>query len=213
MRGGKRDPLGKQERILAFIEKFVEERGYPPTVRDIQTGCGISSTSVVDYHLRRLERKSRLKRDRVVSRGIELVGHSRVVTVPILSPIAAGDPLPIPGEGATAEVEGQETLELPRDLLRGRENVYALRVKGTSMLDALIDDGDLVLMQPTAAADDGEMVAVWIESEQSVTLKRIYRESEMVRLQPANSQMEPLLRRSEDVTVQGRVIGVIRQLS
>jgi repressor LexA len=203
----------KQQRILEFIERFAEEKGYPPSIRDIQRGCEISSTSVVDYNLNILESKGYLHRDREVSRGIELPRPAPLARVPILGTIAAGQPLPVPGEESWSTKESAETLELPQELLGGRQPVYGLRVKGMSMIDALIDDGDLVLLQPTNTAENGDMVAVWLKLEQAVTLKRFYRERGRIRLQPANKQMGPLYLRPEDVDIQGRVVGVIRQPS
>ena len=124
--------------------------------------------------------------------------------------IAAGEPLPVPTSEPWASLE---TLEIPEDIVGGRENVYALKVKGTSMIDALIDDGDIVLLQHVNTADDGDMVAAWLESEEEVTLKRLYREPDRIRLQPANSQMSPIYVDPSNLSVKGKVIGVIRKLS
>jgi repressor LexA len=104
-------------------------------------------------------------------------------------------------------------LELPADMASAKDNVYALQVKGLSMIDALIDDGDIVVMQATNTVNNGEMAAVWLKAEQEVTLKKVYRERERIRLQPANSQMEPMYHDPENVEVQGKVIGVIRRLT
>ncbi|MEW6034145.1 MAG: transcriptional repressor LexA [Chloroflexota bacterium] len=203
----------RRRAILDFIRDFIEERGYPPTVRDIQNGCHISSTSVVDYHLRALEREGHLRRDLKVSRGLELLGvagRANMVAVPLIGHIAAGEPMPVPQPDAWDVVSGADTLEVPAELLRGRSEVYALRVKGDSMVDALIGDGDVVLMQQVNQAEDGDMVAVWLKGERSVTLKRLYREADRVRLEPANSTMAPIYAAPDDVEVQGRVVGVVR---
>jgi repressor LexA len=202
----------KQSRILDLLHQFLEDRGYPPTIRDIQKGCKISSTSVVEYNLRILEREGYLRRDREVSRGIELSGRGRrIMRVPIIGSIAAGEPIPVPTSD-TWSLEAAESLELTEELTRGKEGVYALEVKGKSMIDALIGDGDLVLMQQAATAENGEMVAVWLKREKEATLKRFYLESGRVRLQPANEEMGPIYADPEDVEIQGRVIGVIRKL-
>ena len=203
----------KQRRILAFLRRFRDEKDYPPTVRDIQRGCGISSTSVVDYNLKVLEREGHIRRDREVSRGIELLGKERrrMVMVPVIGYIAAGEPLPVPTSD-TWEMEPLDSVEVSSELTRGRDNVYALRVKGTSMNDALINDGDIVLMQQAATADDGEMVAAWLKSEEETTLKKLYRERGRIRLQPANDEMQPVYAAPENVEVQGKVVGVIRQV-
>jgi repressor LexA len=203
----------KQRRILGFIQGFIGEHDYPPSIRQIQEACDISSTSVVDYNLRILEKEGYIRRDREVSRAIELLEpggrRPRVVAVPIIGTIAAGQPIPVPDQAQDAE----DTLEVSPDMVRGRDNVYALRVKGNSMIDALVMDGDIVIMESAAAARDGDMVAAWLKREGEATLKRIYREGATVRLQPANEAMEPIRTEADNVEVQGRVIGSIRPLS
>ena len=204
----------KQKQILAFLRRFREEKDYPPTIRDILKACGISSTSVVDYNLKILEKEGYIRRDREVSRGIELMDRSqkRLVRVPILGYIAAGEPIPVPSSD-TWEMEPLDTVEVSGELVKGRSDVYALRVKGNSMVDALISDGDIVLMQQAATADNGEMVAAWLKSEGETTLKRLFREPNRIRLQPANSQMKPIYASPKNVEVQGKVVGVIRQVA
>ena len=206
----------RQKRILQFIGEFLDEHNYPPTVRDIQTGCEVSSTSVVDYNLRILQREGHLRRQNEVSRGIELLGTGRrstanVVTIPILSNIAAGQPLAVPSQDDW-ENENTERMELPTSLTKGRENVFGVRVKGQSMIDALITDGDLVLLEPTNSASNGDMVAAWLRDHQEVTLKRFFLENGRVRLQPANPAMDPIYVPADKVSVQGRVVGVIRSV-
>jgi len=138
----------RQQRIVDFIHHFWEGEGYPPTIRDIVNGCRISSTSVVDYNLNILEREGYIRRRREVSRGIGLVAHSpgsrAAVQVPIIGQVAAGKPIPVPDSDTWDVAASSETLEVTRDLTRGREGVYALKVKGTSMVDALVNDGDIV---------------------------------------------------------------------
>jgi len=129
--------------------------------------------------------------------------------VPILGTIAAGQPIPVPSAD-TWVAAPEDTLRLPQELTRGLDNIYALRVKGTSMIDALVDDGDIVLMQQASSADNGEMVAVWLKNQQEVTLKKIYFQRDRVCLKPANPLMEPIYERPDNVDVQGKVIGVIR---
>jgi repressor LexA len=204
----------KQKQILAFLRHFREEKDYPPTIRDIVKACKISSTSVVDYNLKILEKEGYIRRDREISRGIELTDRSqkRLIRVPILGYIAAGEPIPVPSSD-TWEMEPMDTVEVSGELVKGRSDVYALRVKGNSMVDALISDGDLVLMQQAENADNGEMVAAWLKSEGETTLKKLYRERERIRLQPANSQMKPIYANPKNVEVQGKVIGVIRQVA
>lgn len=200
----------KQSRILSFLHRFYNERDYLPSIREIAKGCKISSTSVVEYNLRILEREGHIRREREVSRGIKL-GARRIVRIPVIGSIAAGEPIPVPTSD-TWGLEAMESLELTEELTRGKKEVYALKVKGTSMVDALINDGDLVLMQQAATAENGDMVAVWLRREKEATLKRFYLERGRVRLQPANEDMEPLYVDPRNVEIQGKVIGVIRKL-
>ena len=194
----------KQQRILKFLGEFIQERDYPPSIRDIQSGCEISSTSVVDYNLKRLEEKGFIRRDREVSRAIELLDGSgerrrRTIPVPLLGKIAAGSPIPTPPD--TLSPGDYETVEVTAEQTGGKTNVFALRVEGSSMVDALINDGDIVILEPISTCDDGEMVAVWLKEENETTLKRFYREGDRVRLQPMNAAMEPIYTDADNVEV------------
>jgi repressor LexA len=203
----------RQQKILTFIRRFNDDKEYPPSIRDIQLGCGISSTSVVDYNLKALERMGHIRRDREVSRAIQLLDGSgrraRSVAVPLVGRIAAGQPIPVP-EGSVAY---DESVSLTPDMTGGRENVFALRVRGTSMIDELINDGDIVVMEQADTAQDGDTVAVWLKKEEAVTLKKFYREGERVRLQPANETLPPIYTEASNVEVQGRVLSVFRPVS
>ena len=208
---------GKQVRILDFIRGFIQDNGLPPTVRDIQGDCGISSTSVVDYNLRVLQREGHLRRRPDVARGIELLDEmgnpaSAMRRVPVVAYIAAGEPLPLLGSDGWAPDEPLETIDIPLYLVKNGRNLYALKVKGSSMIDALVDDGDIVLIEPSHQAPNGDMVVARLKLENETTLKRLYQEGDRVRLQPANSQMEPIYSPADNVEVQGRVMGVIRLL-
>ena len=200
-------------RILNFIGKFFNERGYAPTVRDIARGCNISTPSVVQHHLNTLERQGHIRRDPEVFRSIQLVERKREVIsrVPLLGAIAAGKPIPVPAPDTWATVP-EETLQLTEEVTQGKKDVYALKVKGTSMIDALVDDGDIVLIQPTTKVEDGEMAVVWLKTEQEVTLKKVYHEAGRTRLQPANKEMKPMYYQPEEVEIQGKVVGVLRKL-
>ena len=206
----------KQQHIIDFIHQFLVDKSYPPSIRDIVSGCGVSSTSVVDYNLKILEREGYIRRHPEVSRGIELLDWSPTwqprVQVPVVGQIAAGEPIPVPASDTWDITASSETLEVTRDLTRGREKVYALRVKGSSMVDALINDGDIVLMQHVNVVENGEMAAIWLRAEQEATLKKFYAEPGRVRLQPVNVQMKPIYVEPDNVEIQGRVIAVIRQL-
>lgn len=203
----------KQQSILDFLRSFLDEHDYPPSIRDIQQGCDISSTSVVDYNLKRLEEKGLIRRDREVSRAIELLDaggrRSRTVRVPILGKIAAGLPIPMPPDTLTAD-SYDDAIEVAETQTGGRSNVFALRVEGTSMIDALINDGDIVILESTQSCDDGDMVAVWLKDENETTLKQFFHEGDRVRLQPMNATMQPIYTRPDNVEVHGRVVTSIR---
>ena len=205
----------RQRAILTFIEEFIEDRGYPPSVRDIQHGCDISSTSVVAYNLDILKQGGHIRRDAEVSRGLELVDspsrrrRPEMVAVPLMGTVAAGVPFPLPTAESWAE-EAQETIELPQAIAGRGDGVYALRVKGNSMIDALIGDGDLVIMEAARSVENGQMAAVRLKLEEETTLKRFYAEGPKVRLQPANTQMAPLIVQAENVEVLSRLVAVWR---
>jgi len=206
-------PAEKRQRILEFLRRFIDEHGFPPSIREIQIACGLSSTSVVDYHLRALEQAGYIRRQRELSRALELLEPgrgSRTVTVPIIGTIAAGQPIPVPTPD-TWSIDWGETVEVPASLLGGREEVYALRVKGNSMIDALVGDGDLVILAPADRAENGEMVAAWLKEEGEATLKRVYYERGRVRLQPANENLAPIYTDPENLQIQGKVILTLRQ--
>ena len=206
----------RQQRMLDFLRRFGEENGYLPSLRDIMAGCGISSTSVASYNLNALEREGHLKRRPGLSRGISLLSPSPrpgVVEVPVIGRIAAGEPVPVPAPDTWDVSAGAETVAVAGELTRGRKGIYALRVKGSSMVDALVSDGDIVLMQYVNVVENGEMAAVWLKAEQEATLKKVYTGPGRVRLQPANSLMRPLYVEPENVEIQGRVIGVIRGIA
>ena len=210
----------RQQGIIDFLSSFSLERSYPPTVRDIVNGCGISSTSVVDYNLNILEREGLIAREKQVSRGLRLTPKNgkgmlpgNMIQIPMLGRIVAGKPVPIPDPGSSG-FEG-ESVTLTRDLLPDAESsrLYALHVKGDSMIDASIHDGDIVVMKHQQTADNGDLVAAWLKNKHETTLKRYYRESNRVRLQPANPNFDPIYAKPENVEIQGKVVLVIRQLA
>src|SRR5438270_8775294 len=204
----------RQKNILSYIEEYVDERGYPPSIREIGDRVGISSTSVVDYNLRVLEREGRIRRDREVSRGLELVGggrgqrqsQPRVVRIPVVGRIAAGLPI-------EAVEDPDEYVELPVGAVPG--DCFALRVRGTSMIEDHIDDGDLVVVRPQPSVENGEIaVAIVNDTTENggATLKRLYREGDTVRLQPRNPAMQPILVPADQVEVRGKVVKLLRDL-
>lgn len=204
----------KQQDILHFIERYIEENNWPPTVREIQEALKISSTSVVDYNLDALEQKGQIIRKGGKSRAIELVnrpkrGHSEFI--PMVGTIAAGFPIP-----DRKDEDPEDQVEVPSYMLKGRAgpDIFALRVKGDSMIDALIADGDIVLIRSAETAEIGETVAVWLELERETTLKKWYPEPGhgQVRLQPANSTMKPIYTSLDNARVMGKLVGVIRSI-
>jgi repressor LexA len=221
-----RHDVERRQKIVDYIGRTVDERGYPPSVREIADAVGLASTSAVHHHLIALERDGLIERGSHSSRALRLTARAvptavrrparapsrvtpfrlpverEVIRLPVLGEIAAGQPI-------EAYEDGAEALEVPRSL-QARDDSYVLRVRGKSMIDALIDDGDYVVVQPQATARDGDIVVALLE-DNGVTLKRFYREKDRIRLQPANADMEPIY--ASEVQVQGKVVGVIRKLS
>ena len=208
----------RQRNILEFLSQYIEEHGYPPSIREIGAATDTSSTSVVTYNLERLEERGYISRDREVSRGLKLnsaasqIVSESVVQLPLLGRIVAGAPIPVPA--SDFHLMGDDTIELTRDILGDPEGLYALQVQGNSMIDALVHDGDIVVMRYQPNVENGEMAAVWLRDREEVTLKRFYQESDgRVRLQPANPTMRPIyVDDPRQVEVQGKVVMVIRQV-
>ena len=208
----------RQQEIMRYIETFVDDNGYPPAIRQIQDELDISSTSVVAYNLKALETKGIIKRDGKVSRGITIpqLSKTKVNTrtaglVPLLGVITAGQPLPDPEDTSEGSAE---MIEVPDFVAPGErlQGAYALRVRGYSMIDALINDNDIVLLRYQQTAENGQMVAARIEDENAVTLKYFYNEGNRIRLQPANMTMEPFYVSPANLRIEGRVIGVMRSM-
>ena len=207
----------RQRNILRFIQDYVDERGYPPSMREIGERVGISSTSVVDYNLRALERDGLIRRDREVSRGLGVVGGSsakpvrmaqpRLIRIPVVGRIAAGAPI-------EAIEDPSDTIEFTRGTVP--EECFALRVKGRSMIEDHIEDGDLVVIRPQARAENGEIVVAVVNTDVvpngGATLKRFYREGDTVRLQPRNEEMEPIFVPADKVEIKGKVVKLVRDL-
>lgn len=206
---------GRQQAILDYIGEFLDDNDYPPTIRDIQHELSISSTSVVDYNLKVLEERNLIRRNRNISRGIEVVGRttgrSGMVSIPVIGQIAAGQPIPVPE--AFGEVDVLSMIEVSANLAPNNgQNLFALRVKGHSMIDALINDGDIVILKQQATCENGETVAVWLSEERETTLKKFYVEGKKVRLQPANVTMDPIYTDASNVEIQGKLVSVVRQI-
>ena len=196
----------RQREILGYVMDSMQERGYPPSVREIGAALGLTSSSTVHSHLAALEKKGFIHRDPSKPRAIEILkdGASqppkRVVNVPVLGRIAAGQPI-------FAEENIEDVFPLPRDFVR-EDAAFILRVRGDSMIDAGIHDGDYLVIRQQATANNGEIVAAMIGDE--ATVKRFYRERDHIRLQPENSAMSPII--ANDVTVLGKAVALVRRL-
>ena len=229
----------RQMRILDVLERFQSQNGYPPSIREICDKANISSTSVVNYYLNQLEETGYIERDGRVSRGIRLVkplseiagaaasavkqtgqavrqAVEELLQVPVLGRIVAGSPVPVPASDFSY-YDAESMVDIARSLLpareRGSSDLFALEVQGDSMIDAMVFDGDLVIMKPAKEARNGEMVAVWLNDKEETTLKYFYQENGRVRLQPANPTMKPIyIEDPATVDIQGKVIMVIRQV-
>ncbi len=217
--------------ILTFLERYQNEFGYPPSIREIGENTEISSTSVVNYYLNQLEEMKYIERQSNISRGIRLIRNlgdelgssinkagrslSELVFIPLVGNIVAGEPMPIPSSDFNY-YDPESGIEIARSLLpvpEMAEQLYALQVHGDSMIDAMVNDGDIVIMKKVDQARNGEMVAIWLSDRDETTLKYFYLENGRVRLQPANPLMKPIIIDDPSVVeVQGKVVLVIRQL-
>jgi len=198
-------PLTKRQReILDYLGEFIQQHGYAPSLEEIGRRFNLSSLATVHKHLTNLQEKGLIRRAWNRSRSVELVptrGAGRAVEVPMLGYVAAGSPI--------EAVASNETIAIPEDLV-GKRDTYVLRVRGDSMIDEQIRDGDYVIIEDRKTADDGEMVIALLGGS-DVTLKKFYRDNGRIRLQPANTAMVPLLVTPEQVQIQGVVVGVMRK--
>lgn len=210
----------RHQKILDFIQEYQRKYKHPPSIREIGENCGISSTSVVNYYLDQLEKSGHIERDRKISRGLRVTGVNAspdTLRVPILGPIAAGLPLPElqPGVNYLTGNEA-DAIDIARSLLPAREkgnDLFALEVRGDSMIDAMINDGDIVVMKRAIEARNGEMVAVWLARDNEATLKYFFKEKDRYRLQPANPTMKPIyINKDEPLEIKGKVVMVIRKV-
>lgn len=193
----------RQLEVLDFLRTSLREQGYVPSIREIASALGLQSTSTIHHHLTGLAERGLIRWEKGKNRAIQLLDEPQPAPgeLPILGRIAAGAPI-------EALSDGRDTLDLASLWAQGGN--YLLEVKGQSMIDDHIAPGDLVVVRPQPSAHDGEIVVALIEGQEA-TLKRLYRESDRIRLQPANSEMEPIYVRPDQLMIQGKVIGVIRQ--
>ncbi len=198
-------PLTKRQReILDYLQEFIQEHGYAPSLEEIGRRFGLSSLATVHKHLTNLQEKGFIRRAWNRSRSVELVptrSGGRALELPLLGYVAAGAPI--------EAVAGNETIAVPEALV-GRREAYVLRVRGDSMIDEQIRDGDYVIVEDRKTAANGEMVIALINGVE-VTLKKFYRDNGHVRLQPANPALQPLVLPADQVQIQGVVVGVMRK--
>jgi repressor LexA len=198
-------PLTKRQReILDYLNEFIQQHGYAPSLEEVGRRFGLSSLATVHKHLTNLQEKGFIKRAWNRSRSVELVETrtgGRAVELPLLGYVAAGMPI--------EAVATSESIAVPEDLV-GKRDTYVLRVRGNSMIDEQIRDGDFVIVEDRKTAENGEMVIALVGSS-DVTLKKFYRENGHIRLQPANPSMQPIILPAEQLQVQGVVIGVMRK--
>ena len=208
----------RQRAMMAFINHFSDEKGYPPTIREIGAAVNIPSTSVVNYNLNKLDKEGFISRSKKSSRGIRVMdenarAQANFLSVPMVGQIVAGQPTPHLGDDLDYYDE-DGTIPVPSSFVGNNDpsEIYALTVNGLSMIDAMINDGDVVVLKRQEIAHNGEMVAVWLTERGETTLKRCYDEGERIRLQPANPTMKPIYVDKGKIQIQGKVLAVLRQV-
>lgn len=223
----------RHRKILALLHEYSINEGYPPSIREIGERTSITSTSVVNYYLEQLERWGYIERDRKISRGLRVVPEkiaelgnviqtaastiSDFMRVPVIGRIGASLPMPVPASDF-AYFDPESGIEIARSMLPAKktEGLFALEVQGESMIDAMVNDGDIVVMnkvENNSEARNGDMVAVWLPERDETTLKYFYKEKDGYRLQPANPTMEPIMiKSSERLEIKGKVVMVIRKV-
>lgn len=224
----------RHKQVLDVIQDYRAKHGYAPSYREICARTDITSTSMVNYYLEQLEEMGYIERSENISRSLKIkdaaqekvdqilgnvkqVVHeiSNALSIPVVGRIVASEPIPIP-ETDFSLFDAESTIEIPESLIPfnvQKDNLFALEVDGDSMIDAMVNDGDVIIMKPTREAQNGEMVAVRLKDRNETTLKHFYHEGDRVRLQPANPTMDPIyVDSSSDIEIQGSVVLVIRQM-
>ncbi len=213
----------RQQNILKFIDRYIVDNGFPPTIRDIGEATDIASTSVVNYNLNKLVDADFLERSASTSRGLRLLkpvpgGRRKVaktatpLRVAHVGQIVAGEPVSVPAD-LTQNPDPENAIEVTSELIGGADTseVFALTVRGDSMIDAMIQDGDTIILKATQTAKNGDMVAVWLEEREETTLKYFYKEGDKVRLQPAHPTMDPIIVDARQCKIQGKVVSIFRR--
>jgi repressor LexA len=236
----KTEGLGDRHiRIMRFLTDFQEQHGYSPSIREIGRHISVDSTSLVDYYLEQLCSAGYIERDKRVSRSIRIMrpvyqGESlpnrpapggrklgvraatELWTIPLVGRIGASLPVPMPPQEGTSYFDPDTSIEIARSLLPAREKMnelFALEVSGYSMIDAMVNDGDIVIMKRAQNANNGEMVAIWLDDSNETTLKYFFKEGNHVRLQPANPTMSPIIiENPEGLRIQGKVVMIVRRV-
>lgn len=216
----------RQQNILKFMFRYMEDQGFPPTIREIGEACDINSTSVVNYNLNKLVTAGYLERSNKVSRGLRLIADIPGVTIKkrvradmfvkkinIVGHIAAGEPITLPDDSGH-HVDEDDIIDVPIMLLNGYDEseVFALKVKGDSMIDAMIQDGDIIILRQQSTANNGDMVAAWLTEGNETTLKHFYQDADLIRLQPAHPTYDPIYVKPSNCEIKGKVLSVIRNM-
>ena len=195
----KEQKISQTEKVLNFISEFTKKNSYPPSVREMCAGLGISSTATIVYHLKKLEEQGKLSREKSRNRAIEVSGVSMLSGIPVVGKVAAGIPI-------TATENVEDTLSFSQNLFGDQDELFILKVQGESMINAGIFDGDKIVVHKQENAENGEIVVAMIDGE--ATVKRFYKEKNQIRLQPENDFMSPII--VKDVHILGTVVGLIR---
>jgi repressor LexA len=210
----------RHQKILDFIQDYQRKFKHPPSIREIGESCDISSTSVVNYYLDQLEKTGHIERDRKISRGVRLTGSTPLgdmLRIPMLGRIQAGAPIPVPSGADFASFTPEDSVDIAMSLMPSKEKgkeLFALEVQGESMIDAMINEGDIVIMKATQEAKNGDMVAIWLPDKNETTLKYFYKEKDRYRLQPANPTMQPIyVSKNDPLEIKGKVVMVIRKVN
>lgn len=236
MMARKSEGLGERpKKILDFLIKYQEKHGYPPSIREIGNHINVESTSLVDYYLNQLQEAGFIERGGRISRSIRVLrtldgqvpfmqtlntvktamerATHELLSIPVIGRIGASYPIPMP-ESDVPYFDSMSTVEVAQSLLPKEKlsDLFALEVEGDSMIDAMVNDGDIVILKRAEVANNGDMVAVWLTRDNETTLKYYYNERNgFVRLQPANRTMQPIIRPEKEVQVRGKVVLVLRQ--
>ena len=212
----------RHRKILEFLVTFQDENGYPPTIRQIGEQINVNSTSQVTYYLKQLEKWNYIDRDEHTSRSIRVLDNvvnqikkrtGELFQIPVLGRIVASEPIPMP-QSDVNYFDEMTSVDVASSLLPHNDggDLFALEVQGDSMIDAMVNEGDIIILKPTKVADNGDMVAVWLDDANETTLKYFFRERDHIRLQPANPSMAPIrIDNTTALRIMGKVVMVVRQ--